>query len=432
MEITIIGFSVLLVMLIMGMPIAMAFGLLAVFLTLGFEMCPAFLMPVTFVQIRSIILLAVPLFILMGGLLNMSGMTPKLVAFVEAFIGHVKGGLGAVVVVTCALFGAVSGAISAAIACIGTTMIPRMEERGYPRGYATGLIACAGVLGQLIPPCVPRIFFALLTGQSLLAVWLASVGPAVLLVIIFCIINFYLSAKFPLVLLPKLDFREHAKVAAKASYRSIPVLIIAVIILGGIYGGICTPTEAAVLGVFYILVIGCFAYRSIALRALGRMVITAASTSGVIMIMLFFILITSRILTVEFIPQRMADVVVGISPNVYVTLLMANFILLLIGMLMDDLSGTLLAATIVYPIVAEMGVCPVHFSAITSVNLALGTLTPPCAPMLFLAGRIGNCPPEQFMKPALTFMLLGLLPVLIATTFWPDLSLFLPRLAGFH
>ena len=431
MEAVIVGFSLVVVMLIAGVPIAMAFGFLAFFLSLWFQMDPAFLMPVTFVKIRSVILLAVPLFILLGGLMNVSGLASRLITLVDAFIGRIKGGLGAVVVMTCALFGAISGTISAGIACIGTIMIPRMEEHGHPRGYATALIACAGVLGQLIPPSVPMIFYALLTGQSILSCWLATVGPAILLVIIYSIMNRFMVSKFPLVLPPKLGFREQAKVVAKATYRSIPVLITPVIILGGVYGGIATPTEAACLGVVYIIVVGGLFYRSIGLKPLGRTMVTAGATAGVIMLMLFFILITSRILIVEMIPQQMASWVMGISTNIYVILLMANLMLLFIGMLMDDLSGTLLSATIVYPIVAAVGVHPVHFAAITGVNLGLGTLTPPCAPMLFLAGRIGNCPAEQYMKPAMTLMWVGMLPVLIATTYWPELSLWLPRVAGF-
>jgi len=431
LEAVIIGFSLVVVMLIAGVPIAMAFGFLAFFLALWFQMDPSFLMPVTFIKIRSVILLAVPLFILLGGLMNISGLASRLITLVDAFIGRIKGSLGAVVVTTCALFGAISGTISAGIACIGTIMIPRMEEHGHPRGYATALIACAGVLGQLIPPSVPMIFYALLTGQSILGCWLATVGPAILLVIIYSIMNRFMVSKFPLVLPPKLGFREQAKVVAKATYRSIPVLITPVIILGGVYGGIATPTEAACLGVVYIIVMGGLFYRSIGLKPLGRTLVTAGATAGVIMLMLFFILITSRILIVEMIPQQMASWVMGISTNIYVILLMANLMLLFIGMLMDDLSGTLLSATIVYPIVAAVGVHPVHFAAITGVNLGLGTLTPPCAPMLFLAGRIGNCPAEQYMKPAMTLMWVGMLPVLIATTYWPEISLWLPKVAGF-
>jgi len=431
MEATIIGFSLVFLLIVLGVPISMAFGFLAFFLAIWFNMDPAFLMPVTFVKIRSVIILAGPLFILLGGVIHLSGLAGRLVDLVNAVMGRIRGSLGAVAVVALAIFGSITGAISAGIACIGTIIIPKMEEMGYPRGHATALVACAGVLGQLIPPSVPMIFYAYLTGQSIPAVWLASVGPGIVVVIIYIFLNWLMSRNFPLVMPPKLGFKEQTKTAATALYRGIPVLLLPVLILGAVYGGITTPTEAAAVGVVYIFVVAGLFYRSFTLRELGRTIYSAGATSGVIIIMLFFILITSRILIVETIPQQMADWVTETMASPVLVLLMINVIMLIMGMLMDDLSGTLLAATMLYPIVTAIGVNPLHFAAIVGVNLGLGCVTPPCAPMLFLAGRIGNCPAEQYMKPALILMFAGMLPVLAVTTYWPELSLFLPKLAGY-
>ena len=431
MEATIIGFSLVFLLIVLGVPICMAFGFLAFFLAIWFNMDPAFLMPVTFVKIRSVIILAGPLFILLGGVIHLSGLAGRLVDLVNAVMGRIRGSLGAVAVVALAIFGSITGAISAGIACIGTIIIPKMEEMGYPRGHATALVACAGVLGQLIPPSVPMIFYAYLTGQSIPAVWLASVGPGIVVVIIYIFLNWLMSRNFPLVMPPKLGFKEQTKTAATALYRGIPVLLLPVLILGAVYGGITTPTEAAAVGVVYIFVVAGLFYRSFTLRELGRTIYSAGATSGVIIIMLFFILITSRILIVETIPQQMADWVTETMASPVLVLLMINVIMLIMGMLMDDLSGTLLAATMLYPIVTAIGVNPLHFAAIVGVNLGLGCVTPPCAPMLFLAGRIGNCPAEQYMKPALILMFAGMLPVLAVTTYWPELSLFLPKLAGY-
>lgn len=431
MEATIIGFSLVFLLIVLGVPICMAFGFLAFFLAIWFNMDPAFLMPVTFVKIRSVIILAGPLFILLGGVIHLSGLAGRLVDLVNAVMGRIRGSLGAVSVVALAIFGSITGAISAGIACIGTIIIPKMEEMGYPRGHATALVACAGVLGQLIPPSVPMIFYALLTGQSIPAVWLASVGPGIVVVIIYIFLNWLMSRNFPLVMPPKLGFKEQTKTAVTALYRGIPVLLLPVLILGGVYGGITTPTEAAAVAVVYIFIVAGLFYRSFTLRELGRTIYSAGATSGVIIIMLFFILITSRILIVETIPQQMADWVTETMASPVLVLLMINVIMLIMGMLMDDLSGTLLAASMLYPIVAAVGVNPLHFAAIVGVNLGLGCVTPPCAPMLFLAGRIGNCPAEQYMKPALILMFAGMLPVLAVTTYWPELSLFLPKLAGY-
>jgi C4-dicarboxylate transporter DctM subunit len=431
MEATITGFSLVFLLIVLGVPICMAFGFLAFFLAIWFNMDPAFLMPVTFVKVRSVIILAGPLFILLGGVIHLSGLAGRLVDLVNAVMGRIRGSLGAVAVVALAVFGSITGAISAGIACIGTIIIPKMEEMGYPRGHATALVACAGVLGQLIPPSVPMIFYALLTGQSIPAVWLASVGPGIVVVIIYIFLNWLMSRNFPLVMPPKLGFKKQTKTAGTALYRGIPVLLLPVLILGGVYGGITTPTEAAAVAVVYIFIVAGLFYRSFTLRELGRTIYSAGATSGVIIIMLFFILITSRILIVETIPQQMADWVTETMASPVLVLLMINVIMLIMGMLMDDLSGTLLAASMLYPIVAAVGVNPLHFAAIVGVNLGLGCVTPPCAPMLFLAGRIGNCPAEQYMKPALILMFAGMLPVLAVTTYWPTLSLFLPTLAGY-
>jgi len=431
MEAVFVGFSLVFVLIVLGVPIAMAFGFLAFFLALWFQMDPAFLMPVTFNKIRSVVILAGPLFILLGGVIHLSGLAGRLVELVNAVMGRVRGSLGAVSVVALAVFGSITGAISAGIACIGTIIIPKMEEMGYPRGHATALVACAGVLGQLIPPSVPMIFYALLTGQSIPAVWLASVGPGIVVVIIYIFLNWLMSRNFPLVMPPKLGFKEQTKTATSALYRGIPVLLLPVLILGGVYGGITTPTEAAAVAVVYIFVVAGLFYRSFTMRELGRTIYTSAATAGVILVMLFFILITSRILIVETIPQQMADWVTESMASPVLVLLMVNVIMLIMGMLMDDLSGTLLAASMLYPIVAAVGVNPLHFAAIVGVNLGLGCVTPPCAPMLFLAGRIGKCPAEEYMKPALILMFAGMLPVLAITTYWPELSLFLPKLAGY-
>jgi len=240
-----------------------------------------------------------------------------------------------------------------------------------------------------------------------------------------------MSRNFPLVQPPKLDAKTQVKTSVKAIWYGFPVLFLPVLILGGIYGGIFTPTESAAVGVFYVFIMTGLFYRNFSFKELAQAIGNAAVTSGVIIIMVLFILIVSRVLVVEALPQQLAGWFESFSPNMYVTLLMANVILLFMGMMMDDTSGTLLAAAVLYPIVAAQGVSPLHFAAIVGVNLGLGNTTPPCAPCLFLAGRIGDCPPQQYMKPAFILMFSAMLPALIVTTYWPGLSLFLPTLAGY-
>lgn len=432
MEGVVIGFVITIGLIVMGVPIAMAFGALTYFLILWFDADPSYLIPTTFIKIRSVVLLSVPLFILFGHLLDASGLAKRLIDFVNSIIGHIKGGLGTVTVVTTAMFSAISGTDSAAIACIGTVMIPRLADHGYPRGHATALVACSGILGQLVPPSVPMIFYAIITGNSIPAVWLATVGPAILIIIIYSFLSTWAVRKLPIKISDRpSSVGEYSKRVGRATFNAIPVLVIPLIVLGGIYGGVVTPTEGACLGVVYVLVVAFFFYRSLKLEHIKNSMIGAAVISGVVLLMIFFTEVSSKILIVEGVTEELSNWLLDISPNIYVTLLLLNIVLLIMGMMMNDLSGTVLAAALLYPIAVNAGVHPLHFAAIVGVNLGLGTVTPPTAPMLFLAGRIGNCNAQEYIRPAMFFMWVGMLPVLFLTTYWPDLSLFLPRLVGY-
>ena len=335
-------------------------------------------------------------------------------------------------VVTTAMFSAISGTDSAAIACIGTVMIPRLEDHGYPKGHATALVACSGILGQLVPPSVPMIFYAIITGNSIPAVWLATVGPAACIVVMYSILSTWAVRKLPIKISDRAtSYGDYGTRVSKAALKAFPVLVIPVIVLGGIYGGIVTPTEGACLGVAYVLLVACFFYRTVNLRDIKESMISAAVISGVIMVMIFFTEVSSKILVVEGVTEELSSWILNVSPSIYVTLFLLNVVLLIMGMMMNDLSGTVLAAALLYPIAMGAGVHPLHFAAIVGVNLGLGTVTPPTAPMLFLAGRIGNCSAREYMRPAMFFMWVGMLPVLFFTTYFPELSLFLPRLAGY-
>jgi len=432
MEWVILGFVAVMAIIMIGVPVAMAFGVLALYFIILFSADPAYLLPTCFIKIRSVVLLSVPLFILFGMILDSSGLARRLIDFVDSMIGHIKGGLGAVTVVTTAMFSAISGTDSAAIACIGTVMIPRLVDHGYPRGLATALIACSGILGQLVPPSVPMIFYAIITGNSIPAVWLATLGPAILIVIMYSLLSAFAVRKVPIKTVPKPpNFTAYVSRIGKSGLKASPVLVIPLIILGGIYGGLVTPTEAACVGVFYVLILAWGIYQVVGWSDIKNAIIQASIISGVVIIMIFFTEISSKILIVEGVTEDLANFLVEISPNVYVILFLLNIVLLIMGMMMNDLSGTVLAAGLLYPIAMKAGIHPLHFAAIVGVNLGLGTVTPPTAPMLFLAGRIGNCSAEEYLRPAMFLMWVGMLPVLVVTTYWPSLCLFFPRLAGY-
>ena len=424
-----IDLIILLGLLVLGVPVPFCFMAAVLYLVISHGYSFEFLLPVAFYSLNSLTLLSVPFFIMAGGLMGSSGLAERLANIAIALVGRFRGGLGGATVVACAIFGAIAGLCSAAVAAIGSIMIPRMESEGYPRGHATGLVTCASVLAQLIPPSVPMILFAWVTRLSVAACFLSTIGPGIVLVIIYIFLNWLMCRRIPTIKVhPKVSLWRQAKEVGSATVRGILALVGALIILGGIYGGFTTPTESATLATLYTVLVGFLIYRTLNFRELGRTLFTTATTTGVIILMLFFVMMLSRIYTMENVPQHLITLMTGISENKYVILAMINVFLIIIGMLMDDFSGTLLAAPLLLPLIKHIGVSPYHFAAIMGTNLGLGNVTPPCAPILYLGGRMAKCSFDQYVGPALIFMIFGSLPVVIVTTYWPDLPLFLPRL----
>ena len=425
----VIDVAILLILLVLGVPIPLCFAGAAMYLGLSTGMDMGQMVSAGFSQLNSITLLAVAAFILAGGLMNVTGIADRLVTFAEALVGRVKGGLGGVCVVACAIIGAIAGTCSAAVASMGTVLIPKMEQQGYSRGYATGLVACASVLGQLIPPSLPMVLFGFALQLSVAACFLSTVGPGLILIVIYVIVNRIMVGRMPeVVTQPPIPFRQQLGEIKIATRRGAWALVMPVIILGSIYGGIAIPTEAATISCVYAIFVGFVVYKGLTKRKLYGTFLSMGITTGVIILMIYFVMILARLYAFEQVPLKIAEGMMGISTNYYVVLLLINLFLILIGMLMDDSSGTLLAAPLLFPIVNEIGVNPYHFAAIIGTNLGLGNVTPPCAPILYLAARIGNVPFEKVIKPALIFMVFGSVPVVLITTYWPDLALFLPRL----
>ena len=420
---------VLVGLLMLGIPAPFAFMGACVFLIYTYGFDPGAQLPVAFHKMKSLTLLSLPFFIMLGGFMTVGGISTRLVEVAEALVGRVTGGLGMVAIVSCAIVGAIAGTCSAAVAALGGLIIPEMEKRGYTRGYATGLLAVASVLGQLIPPSVPMILYGFITMTSVTACFLAGVGPGILTIIIYCIVNYFMVRNNPnIIKAPPVSFKTQVRQVAKATRRGAFALSMPFILLGGIYGGIFTPTEAAAVALIVAIVIGLFIHRDLKFKDIGKVLVTQSVTTGVVVLMVIFVLILSRIMTMQNIPQDMIRFVSGITENYYLTLLMVNVFLIFLGMIVDDFTGTLLAAPLLFPLMLHLGVHPVHFAAILGTNLGLGNVTPPMAPILYLAGRVGNVTIDKMIKPALIFMIFGAVPVVLATTYWPDLSLFLPRL----
>ena len=417
---------VVLIFILIDVPIAFSFGSVAFGFAYLTDRDLTFLLPYAFWQAGGFALLALPLFILTGAVMIPSGISDRMVNMINAFVGHLKGALGVVTIVACALFGAMSGSASSAIAAIGSVMIPRMAEEGYPRGYVASLVAVSSVLTILVPPSIPMILFALAGRLPVTACFLSTVGSALVLVVLFSLVNFHHLRKHDIRVATKGSFKAYAENARTQTVRGIPALILPAIMLGGIYGGIFTPTEAAAVCFTYAVALG-FITRRLNLQNTADAIMRGAAVTATVMIILLFIFVMTRAMVLEQIPKEIALWLTSISDNKLVLLLLINVILLAIGMVVDDASGSILAAIVLLPVATEIGIHPIHFAAIVGVNIAAGNITPPCAPLLYLAGAVGKATLPEMLGPTFKFLVAGYLPVILLVTYVPELALFLPR-----
>ncbi len=428
MLIFVASLGLIVVLLLAEMPIAFAFGIGALVFGAASGSDVSFLIPFAYQTTSSFALLALPLFVMAGTLMAEGGISDRLLAFVNAFVGRLKGGLGAVTVVTCALFGAISGSSSAAIAAIGQIMIPRMVKEGYPAGHATALVACSSVLALMIPPSIPMIVFAVTGGLSVGAAFLSTVIPGAILTFVYVCLNFlFLRNVDTIKVEEKIPFKEALGNIARTGTEAFWALLMPIIILGTIYSGIATPTEAAAIALVYAIPVGFLFYRGLTIRNFPSTIARAAITTGSIIAVLFFLFVMSRAMILQQVPKEVAQALVALTENRVLVLLIINVILLLIGMIVDDVSGSVLAAIILLPVAKEVGVHPIHFAAIVGTNLGLGNVSPPCAPMLYMAAGVSKLTLDKYVVPTMKLLVLGHLPMVLVVTFVPELSLALPR-----
>ena len=423
-----IAIVILIVTLLVGIPVPFSFFATAIYLifTKGYD--PSFLLPYGFGGLSSTVLLAIPLFIMAGGLMEKGGMGDKIINLVEVIFGRLKGGLGIVTVISCAVFGAISGSGAATMTTIGTILLPRLEKAGYPPGFSASLVASASVLGMLIPPSSLMILFAWVSSQSVLAAFLSTIIPGLIMIFLLSIIYIIYLRNSNIKVVESVDIATKTKQISKGTMEAFPVILLAFIILGGIYGGIMTTTEAAGISVIYAIFVGFWLYKGLNGKSFLHILIRSATMTGVIMVMLFGSMILSRMFIMEDLPGKLTNLLLIVSENKIVILLMINLFLVIIGMLMDDVSGVLLSTPVLLPIAMNFGVDPIHFAAILSVNLGLGVVTPPAAPLLYLAGQMASAKINELMKPTTIIILFAWLPTLAITTYVPDVALFLPRL----
>lgn len=431
---TVVFFDVVLlvVLLLLSVPLPFCFGGALLFMALFMDVNMKSLMVWDFNQMINTVLLASPLYIFAGLLMAGSGIAKRLLDFVDVFVGRIRGGLGVVCAVTCAIIGAISGSGFTGVAATGPIMIPRMVEQGYPRGYATSLVTVSSILGLLIPPSIIMILFGWVTETSILACFLSTVGPGIAITIGLSVVNLIWARRFPNLKLERpLPLSDLVKEFGVRTGKAGPALMLPIVILGGIYGGIFTATEAAAVAAVLAIPVGFWIYRGLHMKNFLALVVESATAVGAIMVMIAFCLMLSQVYVALKVPQALVEVVFSISQNKLLLLFLINLFLFLVGMIVNDATGMLLIAPLLLPLVKEIGIHPIHFASIMGVNLAMGGVTPPYASILYLGMRIGNCEFTEILPPTLIFLFTAYIPVVFLTTYWPELSLFLPRLMGY-
>ena len=428
-----IALVILFATLVIGVPVPMCFMSSAAWLLFfggnamqGYS--TTMLLPYGFSQMNSIVLLAIALFIIAGGIMEKGRIGEKLIDVVDVFVGRIRGGLGVVATVSCAVFGAITGSGCATLSCIGSIMFPRLNAAGYQRGHSAALMANSAVLGMLIPPSSIMILYAWIGGQSVLASFLSTVVPGIILTSLLSIVNVFLLRNNTDIIIGKPQpVSVTLRQAGAKGKIALPALVMPVLVLGGIYGGIMTPTEAAAVACLYAIPVGFFVYKGLTVKGLLKTLIESAVTTGVIMVMLYAVMMLSKLYILEDLPGKVLVLLQSISTNRWVILFMINIFLIIMGMLMDDISSVMLTTPILLPIILHLGFSPIHYAAIVGVNTGLGNITPPCAPMLYLGGRLNNSPINETLKPTLWMILFAWIPTLAITTYIPQLSMWLPH-----
>ncbi|WP_028307783.1 TRAP transporter large permease [Desulfitibacter alkalitolerans] len=416
-------FIALAILLFIGLPVAFSIACASIISIVFFSNLPlAITVQKMFGALDSFPLLAIPLFILSGTLMASGGISKRLVNLASAFIGHISGGYAAVTIVSCMLFGAISGSSAATVAAIGGILIPVMISKNYGKRFSASTGAASGELGSIIPPSIPMILYGSVTGTSVGAMFIAGVVPGILLTIILVVFVIIVSKRKGLIGDCKKSNWIEKLVAIK---DSILAVLMPVIILGGIYSGTFTPTEAAAVAVAYALIVGIFIYRELKIKHLLSLFADAALTTATIMIIIAAAGLFSWFLTINMVPQKLASAIVSFTDSPIVYLLIVNLLLLVVGMFFEASAAILVLAPILFPIALKFGIEPIHFGMVMVANLALGMITPPVGVNLFISCKIANISLEEITIGMIPYLVLTITFVLIIT-YIPGLSLWLP------
>lgn len=411
-------------LLIIGVPIAFVLcGSSIIAILLGGEINSAIVIQRMFSGSGSFTLLAIPFFVLAGNLMSQGGISRRLVNLCNSMFGHISGGLAMVAIITCAFFAAISGSSAATAAAVGTIIIPEMLKHKYDKNFAAATVASSAELGVIIPPSIGLIQYGVATGTSISDLFLAGFVPGIFICIVLCIIASFMCKKQGFVSSEKATKEEKIKALKDA----ILALLMPFIILGGIYSGLFTPTEAAVIAVFYGLIVGVFIYKEIKISDIPGILVDSAVTMATVLLIMSASTIFGWILTKLQVPQAVAQGFLGISENKYVFLLLVNILLLIIGMFCEAGAAMVILAPLLAPVAQTLGIDLIHFGIIMMSNLAIGMMTPPVGVNLYVVCDTAKVKIEG-MIPYLIKYFVALFFGILVITYVPQISLFLVRI----
>jgi len=419
-------FIILLVLMLTGMPISISLGLTV--LTFLFTLTQVPIESVAlklFTGIEKFEIMAIPFFILAGNFLTHGGVARRMINFASSMVGHWHGGLGLGGVMACALFAAVSGSSPATVVAIGAIILPAMVKQGFPKNFGAGVITTSGALGILIPPSIVMVMYSVSTNTSVGALFMAGVVPGLMLAGFLGFTTWNRARKFGYPRLPKATWLERVKAFKESAWG----LFLIVVVMGGIYTGIFTPTEAAAMSAVYAFIVAVFVYKDLSMKDVPKVLLNSANMSAMLLYIITNAVLFSFLLTHENIPQSMADFMMGTGVGMIGFLIMANILMLIMGNFMEPSSIVLILAPILFPIAIALGIDPVHFGIIMVVNMEVGMCHPPVGLNLYVASGITKMGITE-LTVAVWPWLLTMLVFLVLVTYVPEISLWLPRTLG--
>jgi C4-dicarboxylate transporter DctM subunit len=423
---TLIIFSLLVALMLTGMPISISLGLTVLTFLFFLTQVPIESVALKlFTGIEKFEIMAIPFFILAGNFLTHGGVARRMINFATSMVGHWHGGLGLGGVMACALFAAVSGSSPATVVAIGSILMPAMVKAGFPNRFGAGVITTSGALGILIPPSIVMVMYSVSTNTSVGALFMAGVIPGLMLAAMLGLTTWYRAWKYNYPRQPKASWGERLDSFRKSAWG----LFLIVVVMGGIYSGLFTPTEAAAMSAVYAFFVAVFVYKDMELKDVPKVLLSSANMSAMLLYIITNAVLFSFLMTHENIPQSMADWMIGTGVGVIGFLLIANILLLIAGNFMEPSSIVLILAPILFPIAVKLGIDPVHFGILMVVNMEVGMCHPPVGLNLYVASGITKMGITE-LTIAVWPWLLTMLVFLVIVTYWPPLSLWLPRQLG--